>query len=98
MAVIDLCRPAVGARAEALKSARNPTMMNFLARNGAYLTLFSIGAAIVLMVAVLLVRRRIAFLKIRNSPLTPAEALRKYNRQSSQLRRGLILRTAGAGQ
>jgi hypothetical protein len=53
-------------------------MMNFLARNGTYLALFSIGAAIVLLVAVLLVRRRIAFLKIKNLPLTPAEAFRKY--------------------
>ena len=53
-------------------------MTNFPARNVAYLVLFSIGAAIVLLVAFLLVRRRIAFLKIRNSPLTPAEAFRKY--------------------
>jgi Protein of unknown function (DUF3592) len=52
--------------------------MNFIARNGTYLALLSIGAAIVLLVAVLLVRRRIAFLKIRNAPLTPAEAFRKY--------------------
>jgi len=51
----------------------------FFSRNGTYLTLFSIGAVIVLLVAVLLVRRRIAFLKIRNLPPTPAEAFRKYN-------------------
>ena len=53
-------------------------MMNFFAQNGTYLALFSIGAAIVLLVAVLLVRRRIAFLKIKNLPLTRAETFRKY--------------------
>jgi hypothetical protein len=55
-----------------------PTMINFFARNGTYLALFSIGAAVVLLVVVLVVRRRIAFLKIRNSPPTPAEAFHKY--------------------
>jgi hypothetical protein len=53
-------------------------MMSFFARNGSYLVLVSIGAALVLLVAVLLVRRRVAFLKVRNSPLTPADAFNKY--------------------
>jgi hypothetical protein len=53
-------------------------MMNFFDRNGTHLGLFSIGAAVLLLVAVLLVRRRIAFLKIKESPPTPAEAFRKY--------------------
>jgi hypothetical protein len=56
-------------------------MMSAFGRNGTYLALLSIGAAIVLLVGVLLVRRRIAFLKIRNSPLTPAEAFHKYKPQ-----------------
>lgn len=53
-------------------------MMNFFARNSSYFALFSIGAAIVLLVTVLLARRRAVFREIRNSPLTPAEAFRKY--------------------
>ena len=54
-------------------------MMEFSARNETFLILFSTGAGILLLVAVLIVRRRIALFKIRNTPLTPADVFRKYH-------------------
>jgi hypothetical protein len=61
---------------------QNEIAMNSLHQNGAYLVPSLIVVAAFLFVAIVLVHRLFAIFKVRNTPLTPSDVLRKYASQT----------------
>jgi hypothetical protein len=61
---------------------QNEVAMNSLPQNGTYLLPSLIVAAAFLFVAIVVVHRLFALFKVRNTPLTPSDVLRKYASQT----------------